>query len=274
MFLRDKQLPPSLPAAQPASRAPHPHTPRTVTWMVPPRSVCVSLPVSATTEGQDGSLVPLLTTDSQGFWNLPCEPLRLPGAAAQPWAHSSPLPDILPSAPSAGCSLCPGGGWGCPSLAAFTLASLLQPARASQLPPATPSAPRPQCPPPVTENTSPWGRNPCAKAPRPRAQDSDGSSKAETASAASATPPGGGGLGVVLETFSSHACNTDLQRLPRLAAAALSERRGACRLRGTGCSPGLFPPARWCRLAQRGQDALGRRLGGQGGSSHPHSREA
>lgn len=110
MFLRDKQLPPSLPAAQPASRAPHPHTPRTVTWMVPPSSVCVSLPVSATTEGQDGSLVPLLTTDSQGFWNLPCEPLRLPGAAAQPWAHSSPLPDILPSAPSAGCSLSWRGG--------------------------------------------------------------------------------------------------------------------------------------------------------------------
>lgn len=150
--------------------------------MVPPSSVCVSLPVSATMEGQDGSLVPLLTTDSQGFWNLPCEPLRLPGAAAQPWAHSLPLPDILPSAPSTGCSLCP-GGVGVPKPRSL---------HPGQLPAACQGLTAPtghsQCPPPATENTSPWGGNPCAKAPRPRAQDSDGSSKAETASVGSVVP--------------------------------------------------------------------------------------
>lgn len=86
---------------------------------------------------------------------------------------------------------------------------------------------------------------------------------------------GGGAWGVVPDAFSTRACDTHTRAcLPWLAATVLSERRGACCLGGTEHSPGLFPPACWCRLAQRRQDVLGQRLGDQGWASHTRGREA
>ena len=114
------------------------------------------------------------------------------------------------------------------------------------------------------------GGFPCAEAPHPRAQDSDGSSKAKTASAAPPRPCWvGGRLGGGPRRL-QHPCMRHTHPCPPPTAGChCALRRGACRLGGTEHPSGLFPPACWCRLAQRGQDALAGGLGTRRGLTHP-----
>lgn len=167
--------------AQPAPRAPHPSD---CNPGAPEQCLCESASVCHD-GGPRRTPGPPANDRFLGFWNLPCEALRLPGAAAQPWAHSSPArhPALCPKR---WLLALPWGGGARASQP--SPGHPLLPASGSQLPPAAPRAPWPRCPPLATESTAPWGGFPCAEAPRPRAQDSDGSSKAKTASAAPLRP--------------------------------------------------------------------------------------